>query len=171
MLRKASTKSIARRAMSQFEESRATPTTTPRTVASRMATSTTRIVDQTPTMYIVNRELVTPSTSISHWLPTAKPAGSLRKTEAELAQVERGEHVREHDRGRGDVGALGEQPPKSAPINDRHMTTGEAGVGGHVQRFIARVRAGPTARLMVETQEGLHPRGDPSCVRCRPQWL
>ena len=65
--------------MSQFEESRATPTTTPRTVASRMATSTTRIVDQTPTMYIVSRELVTPSTSVSHWLPTAKPAGSLRK--------------------------------------------------------------------------------------------
>ena len=79
VLRKISTKSIARRATSQFVDRRATPTMTPRIVASRIATNTARSVAQTPTRYIVMREFVTPSTSISHWLPTAKPAGSLRK--------------------------------------------------------------------------------------------
>ena len=78
VLRKISTNSMAIRATSQLEDSRATPTTTPTRVASRMATSTARRVDHTPTRYIVIRELVTPSTSTSHWLPTLNPAGSPR---------------------------------------------------------------------------------------------
>ena len=79
VLRKTSTKSIAILATSQFEERRATPTTTPTMVESAMATMTTRSVDQTPTRYMLIRELVTPSMSVSHWLPTLKAATSLRK--------------------------------------------------------------------------------------------
>ena len=79
MLRKISTNSIASRDTSQLFDSRATPTATPRTVESTIATITARIEAHTPTRYIVSRELVTPSTSMSHWLPTAKPAGSPKK--------------------------------------------------------------------------------------------
>ena len=79
MLRKISTNSIASRAISQLLDSLATPTATPRIVDSAIATMTARIDDQTPTMYIVIREFVTPSTSTIHWLATLKAAGSLRK--------------------------------------------------------------------------------------------
>ena len=65
-LRKISTNSIARRERSQLEESRATPIRMPSTVDRAIASSTTRIVDQTPTRYIVKRELVVPSTLVSH---------------------------------------------------------------------------------------------------------
>ena len=66
VFRKISTYSVAIRATSQLEDSRATPMTTPTTNASIMATMTARSVDHTPTRYMVKRELVTPSTSMSH---------------------------------------------------------------------------------------------------------
>ena len=78
VLRKISTYSIAICATSQLGESRATPIATPSTVESAIATSTARSDDHTPTRYIVMREFVTPSTSVSHWLPTLNAAGSFR---------------------------------------------------------------------------------------------